>query len=341
MLNLNESTVHGFGHHPTFLPPFNGFQINRPPESHNQSNITFDWSYYFFLETFLKMSDLSDPNRLSIVLTMLSANDTSTVRKGEKLLKPFLKHATCISHILNQIKNSPDISIRHHASLLLKKKLGGFYTKFNTQHQNELKGQLLATMVTEPNKAVGTAIAGAVAIVAKSVFAKNETWPELFNLLMQLSQDPSEALRTLNYRLLAQVCKHIHHTFLRHESYCYNLVFTAGRAGGDEPETPHQYSGADVRDGLPGPRVRRGDRPHVRHCGLHHGARQRGGDHGPKGGDQPNVARDEHVSAERRRRDGVRGPGRDPGVLQPRAAARQRPHRGEPHRTRPCTLWLC
>src|SRR4051812_14694153 len=106
------------------------------------------------------MSDLSDPTRLSIVLTMLSANDTSTVKKGEKLLKPFLKQPSCILHILNQIRNSPDTSIRHHASLLLKKKLGGFYSKFSAQHQAELKTQLLATMVAEPTKAVGTALAG-------------------------------------------------------------------------------------------------------------------------------------------------------------------------------------
>lgn len=151
------------------------------------------------------MSDLSDPTRLSIVLTMLSANDTSTVRKGEKLLKPFLKNASCVAHILNQIKNSTDISIRHHASLLLKKKLGVFYSKFNAHHQAELKATLLATMVAESNKAVAVAIAGAVSIVAKSVFAKNESWPELFNLLMQLSQDPNEALRSLNYQLLSQV----------------------------------------------------------------------------------------------------------------------------------------
>ncbi len=155
------------------------------------------------------MSDLSDPNRLSIVLTMLSANDTSTVKKGEKLLKPFLKNSSCILHILNQIRNSADTSIRHHASLLLKKKLGAFYVKFNPQHQTELKSQLLSIMVSEPTKAVGTALAGAVAIVAKSVFAKHEAWPELFSLLMQLSQDPNENLRTLNYKLLAQVLSHI------------------------------------------------------------------------------------------------------------------------------------
>jgi hypothetical protein len=153
------------------------------------------------------MSDLSDPNRLSIVLTMLSANDTTTVRKGEKLLKPFLKNASCIGHILNQIKNSPDVSVRHHAALLLKKKLGAFYAKFNSQHQSELKNQLLSTMISEPNKAVGTALAGVVSIIAKTVFAKNEGWPELFNLLLQLSQDPNEALRTLNFKLLAQLAE--------------------------------------------------------------------------------------------------------------------------------------
>ena len=151
------------------------------------------------------MSDLSNPVNLSNVLALLSANDTATVKRGEKQLKPFLKQAISAHHLLNQIQNASDVSVRHHAALLLKKKLVVFYPKFNKQQRSELKIHLLNLMVSEPDKGVRTAIAGAVATLAKGIFSTNEDWPELFSSLMQMSQDPNELLRALNYSLLAQV----------------------------------------------------------------------------------------------------------------------------------------
>ena len=151
------------------------------------------------------MSDLTNPTNLGNVLSLLSANDTATVKKGEKQLKPFLKQPASAHHLLNQIQNSPNASVRHHAALLLKKKLVLFYPKFNKQNRGELKIHLLNLMVSEPDKGVRTAIAGAVATLAKGVFSNNEEWPELFSSLMRMSQDPNELLRALNYDLLAQV----------------------------------------------------------------------------------------------------------------------------------------
>jgi hypothetical protein len=151
------------------------------------------------------MADLTNPENLSRVLSLLSANDTATVKKGEKQLKPFLKQAVSAHHLLNQIQNSPEATIRHHASLLLKKKLVSFYPKFNKQQRAELKLHLLHLMVTEQDKGVRTAIAGAVATLAKGVFSSNEEWPELFGSLLQMAQDPNESLRGLNYNLLGQV----------------------------------------------------------------------------------------------------------------------------------------
>jgi len=60
-------------------------------------------------------------------------------------------------------------------------------------------------MVREPVKSVAVAIAGAVAVLTKTIFAKNGQWPEIFTILMQLSHDPNENMRSLNYELLGQV----------------------------------------------------------------------------------------------------------------------------------------
>lgn len=151
------------------------------------------------------MADLTNPSNLSNVLLLLSANDTKTVKHGEKLLKPFLKQASSSSHLLNQIQNSQNVSVRHHAALLLKKKLFLFYAKFNEKQRLEIKIHLLNVMISEIDKSVRTAIAGCVATLAKGVFNSNESWPELFNSLLQMSQDPNESIRVLNYSLLAQV----------------------------------------------------------------------------------------------------------------------------------------
>jgi hypothetical protein len=158
-----------------------------------------------FLVTPGIMSDLTNPVNLGNVLSLLSANDTATVKKGEKQLKPFLKQPASAHHLLNQIQNSQNASVRHHAALLLKKKLVVFYPKFNKQHRAEMKIHLLNLMVSEPEKGVRTAIAGAVATLAKAVFSNNEDWAELFGALLRMSQDPNEALRILNYDLLSQV----------------------------------------------------------------------------------------------------------------------------------------
>lgn len=147
----------------------------------------------------------SDAAALARILSMLSQPDTAVVRQGEKTLKPFLKTSSCILALMNQIRTSPEESIRHHAALLLKKRTAALYSKFNASQKNDLKAQLLIIMTSEPIRSIGTALAGVVASVAKCVFTADNQWPELFALLLKLSQDPNENLRSLNYSLLEQV----------------------------------------------------------------------------------------------------------------------------------------
>lgn len=173
------------------------------------------------------MSDLTNPTNLGNVLSLLSANDTATVKKGEKQLKPFLKLPASAHHLLVQIQNSQNSSVRHHAALLLKKKLVVFYPKFNKQNRAELKIHLLHTMVSEPDKGVRTAIAGAVATLAKGVFSNHEEWPELFASLLQMSQDANEGLRALNFDLLAQVPYKVTTSFTLYFTICFVFITAA------------------------------------------------------------------------------------------------------------------
>src|SRR4051812_7304421 len=95
------------------------------------------------------MSDLTNPNNLLQVLQMLSAPETATIKKAEKLLKPFLKQPTSAVHLVNVLGGCPDLACRHHAALLLKKKVGGFYPKYNAQQQAELRGGLIQLLINE------------------------------------------------------------------------------------------------------------------------------------------------------------------------------------------------
>ena len=44
------------------------------------------------------------PDQLSQILAMLGANDTETIKKGEKFLKPFLKQPMSVEHVLKQLE---------------------------------------------------------------------------------------------------------------------------------------------------------------------------------------------------------------------------------------------
>ena len=148
---------------------------------------------------------VNDSAALTHVLSMLSVDNTDVVREGEKILKSFLKQHTCITSLILQIRNCPDEKVRFHAALLLKKKANVLLKKFNAAQIQDLKGQFLQMLTAEPAKSIAVALAGVVASVAKSIFATEGNWPELFTLLMQLAQDPVEARRVLNYSLLEQV----------------------------------------------------------------------------------------------------------------------------------------
>lgn len=104
--------------------------------------------------------NLNDPAVLVAVLSSLNANDTAIIRKAEKALKPFMKTLACVPALMQQLTTSQDINIRHHSALLLKRKISVLYSKCSTTQREQLKDTILQIVVSEPNKAVRTAMAG-------------------------------------------------------------------------------------------------------------------------------------------------------------------------------------
>lgn len=70
-----------------------------------------------------KMSvNFNDPVQLEQVLEALGANNTEIIREAERTLRPFTKQVYCIPCLLQQVEHSTNISVRHMAALILKKK---------------------------------------------------------------------------------------------------------------------------------------------------------------------------------------------------------------------------
>lgn len=149
--------------------------------------------------------DFSNPANLIQVLQMLNANDSATIKSAEKALKPFLADPTSAAMLINVLGTCADGAVRHHAAILLRKKLNKFYPKYPQAQQEMLKAELIRLILAEPESDVATAIAGAIASTASAVFEAKQQWPELFNLLIQLLAEPEERLRILTFKLLGEV----------------------------------------------------------------------------------------------------------------------------------------
>ena len=151
-----------------------------------------------------------DPAQLSAVLTQLGQGDTKLIKAAEAALKPFLKHPACIAQLFVQLTQSPTVAVRHHAALLLKKKISAHYKAFPVAEQTQLRAQILQCMTNEPERSVAVGIVGCVAKLASAVFAtEGNVWDELFASLMSLSQNPNPAARAINFSLLEQLAETI------------------------------------------------------------------------------------------------------------------------------------
>ena len=148
---------------------------------------------------------VKDPNALTQVILMLGQNDTEIIKRGEELLKPFLKLTGSVSALINLIVSHPDAGVKLQSAIQLKRKIGVLFPKFNETDKLGIRNQLFGILTSVQEKPVGIAIAGAIAAIAKSVIKDKKDFPELFQTFMALAQQPDERLRFLNYSLFAQV----------------------------------------------------------------------------------------------------------------------------------------
>ena len=104
--------------------------------------------------------DFTNPEHLTQVLLMLSANSTETIKQGESFLKPFSKNPASIAAYMSQITSCSNEICRHQASLMLKKNICKHFEKFSATDQSALKSAILNMFISEPSRSIQTALAG-------------------------------------------------------------------------------------------------------------------------------------------------------------------------------------
>lgn len=64
----------------------------------------------------------SNPAALEQLLVNCGVGDSALIASSEASLKPFLKHATCLPALVDQLQRSQSIQVRHLAALLIKQR---------------------------------------------------------------------------------------------------------------------------------------------------------------------------------------------------------------------------
>lgn len=146
------------------------------------------------------MVDLTNVQKLIGVLQVLCGGDPSQVQKVEKTLQPFLSNENCIFPLMEILSHGGDDAVREQAGRLLKKEIGGLFSKFSLQQQTTLKNQLVEKLLSERNSALYHLIA---AIIVGTTY--KVPWPELASLLKRLVNDKNEKNRLLAFILLSEV----------------------------------------------------------------------------------------------------------------------------------------
>lgn len=146
------------------------------------------------------MVDLTNFQNLIGVLQVLCGGNPSQVQKVEKTLEPFLSNENCIFPLMEILSHGSDDAVREEAGQLLKKRIGGLFSRFSLQQQTTLRNQLVEKLLSERNSALFHLIA---AIIAGTTY--EVPWPELTSLLKRLVNDENEKNRFLAFILLSEV----------------------------------------------------------------------------------------------------------------------------------------
>ena len=111
---------------------------------------------------------MTDTAVISQLLTALTQPNTEAIRAAEHALKPLLKDPRCVASLLTVLKSAAteQPAVRHVAAVVLRKRIGGHFKKFDAATKNYVKSEILVILSNEPERTVRHGAAGIAAEVA-------------------------------------------------------------------------------------------------------------------------------------------------------------------------------
>mgnify|MGYP003888922419 CR=1 FL=1 len=146
----------------------------------------------------------------------LTQPDTNTIKQAEAALKPLLKNPEVIPLLFTILTNSTgqnfDVGTRQMASILIKKRVGGHYSKYPADAQSQLKAGLLNFIGVEPERLLRRSTVGIIGVIAGldttgDLPTGKCLWPEVFQFISNNLTTPNCALhlKEVAYLLLQEM----------------------------------------------------------------------------------------------------------------------------------------
>ena len=109
----------------------------------------------------------------------------------------------------------PD-AVRQVAAIVLRKRIGGHWSKFDTALKTALKTEILTVLSSEPQRIVRNGAVGVAATMCKlecgeegAAAAGGNAWPELFQFIAKAAGDANGDARELAFLLLGEMTETI------------------------------------------------------------------------------------------------------------------------------------
>jgi len=142
-------------------------------------------------------------NKISLetTLTDLSKNDTDVIAHAESIIKEYMKLTECISGFLTIIQESQLAQARAMAAILLKNRIGKYWSKFNADAKHNLKEIILGCLETESEKGIRRSLCTVAAVITR-IHKVESPWNEMFLFINNCASSEVAWQREMAYLIL-------------------------------------------------------------------------------------------------------------------------------------------
>lgn len=168
----------------------------------------------------------SNPAELEAVLGMLLAPDTNRIKEGTAILKVFIKNASSIQPLMQQLASSPTAGVRQLAGVLIRQRLTQLWRKLPETARTEIKNTLLQRLLEESVRPVRVSNAALVAAIARLDIPDGK-WSNLLDFLVNCTKSEKVSHREIAMMLFRNLAENISDAFKK-QYKALQSVFEAG-----------------------------------------------------------------------------------------------------------------